>query len=86
MKTIKKVWPEFFEEILNGSKKYELRLADFECSKGDILVLKEYNPETKEYSGRELEKEVTYISKTKDVPFWPKEEIEKHGLQVIGFR
>ncbi|MBU4315561.1 DUF3850 domain-containing protein [Patescibacteria group bacterium] len=27
----KKIWPEYFEKILKGSKNYELRLADREC-------------------------------------------------------
>ncbi len=86
MRIEKKVWPEFFQKILDGTKTLELRLADFECSPGDILVLKEFNPETKEYTKRVLEKEVTYVIKTKEVKFWPKEDIEKYGLQVISFK
>ena len=35
----KKCWPEYFEAILSGKKKYELRLSDFEIDEGDILVL-----------------------------------------------
>jgi hypothetical protein len=27
---------------------------------------------------------VAYVLKTKDVGFWPKEEIEKHGIQIIS--
>ena len=61
----KKIWPEYFQKILDGDKKYELRLNDFDCQIGDILVLKEWNPETKEYTGRELEKEITFVLKTK---------------------
>jgi len=34
----KKVWPEYFEQILSGRKKLELRLADFEVREGDTLV------------------------------------------------
>ncbi|MFA4817374.1 MAG: DUF3850 domain-containing protein [Parcubacteria group bacterium] len=37
----KKVWKEYFEEIISGEKKFELRLADFEVKKGDTLVLEE---------------------------------------------
>ena len=37
----KKVWPEFFEKIISGKKKFELRLADFEINEGDTLVLDE---------------------------------------------
>ncbi len=86
MRIEKKVWPEYFEKILEGVKKFELRLADFECKVGDILVLKEWNSKTKRYTGRSLEKEVTYIAKTKNMNFWPKEKIEKYGFQIISFK
>jgi ribosomal protein S17 len=72
MRIEKKVWPEYFQKIIDGVKTYELRLADFDCSPGDILVLKEWSPETKEFTGRVLEKEVTYVGKTKKQKFWPK--------------
>jgi ASC-1-like (ASCH) protein len=40
MKTItKKIDTEWFELILAGKKKYELRLADFDIEEGDILRL-----------------------------------------------
>ncbi len=86
MKIEKKVWPEFFERILRGEKKYELRLADFECRSGDVLVLKEWDPTMKQYTGRMMEKEVTFVLKTSEVKFWPKEDVEKYGLQIISFR
>ncbi len=85
MKIEKKIWPVHFEKILKGEKKFEVRLADFSCNPGDVLVLREWNPETKEYTGRIIEKTVTCISKTKDAKFWSKEEIEKYGFQIIGF-
>ena len=81
----KKVWPEYFQRILDGDKKFELRLADFDINEGDILVLKEWDPKTKEYTGRKLEKEVTYIIKTKEVEFWLKEDVDKYGFQIISF-
>ena len=56
MKIEKKAWPEFFQKIINGDKTFELRLADFECKPGDTLVLREWKPETKEYTGRVLKK------------------------------
>lgn len=86
MKIEKKIWPEFFEKILNGNKKFELRLADFECNPGDILLLKEWDPKTQKYTGKRIEKEVTYVLKTKDVKFWREKEIEKYGLQIISFK
>jgi len=86
IKIEKKIWPEFFQKILNGDKKFELRLADFECNPGDILILKEWNPKTQKYTGRAIEKEITYILKTKDIKFWPKEETDKCGFQIISFK
>ncbi len=86
MRHTKKVWPEYFQKILDGKKTYELRLADWECNEGDMLVLQEWSPETKEYTGREIEKEVTYVSKTKNFTFWPKEDVEKYGYQIIAFK
>ena len=75
MKIEKKIWPEYFQKILDGEKNFEIRLADWECNKGDVLVLKEWNPKTKGYTGRVIEKEVNYVLKTKDIDFWPKEEV-----------
>ncbi|MFA6428864.1 MAG: DUF3850 domain-containing protein [Candidatus Buchananbacteria bacterium] len=81
----KKVWPKYFVAIISGKKKYELRLNDFEVNEGDILLLKEWDPNTKEYTGRSVEKRVTYIAKFKiDELFWPEEQIKAKGLQVIS--
>lgn len=85
MRIEKKVWPEYFKRILNKEKNFELRLADFECKKKDILVLKEWNPKTKKYTGRTIEKKVKYILKTKNIKFRPREEIDRYGFQVISF-
>lgn len=87
MKIKKKVWPKYFQAILDGKKNYELRLADWDCNEGDFLVLQEWDPETKNYTGRELEKEVSYIGKFKiDDLFWSEEEIKKHGFQIISLK
>lgn len=85
MKIDKKIYPQYFEKILEGKKNYELRLADWDCSEGDVLVLHEWDPETKHYTGRSLEKKVTFVGKTKDVSFWSKKEIEEYGFQIISF-
>jgi ribosomal protein S17 len=82
----KKTWPEAFQKILSGEKTFDVRLVDFDCKVGDILVLREWDPETKEYTGRKIEKKITYILKTKEAKYWTKEDIEKYGFQVIGFK
>ena len=90
MKTIeKKVWPEYFEEILKGSKTFELRLNDFDIAERDKLILKEWDPTTKNYTGRIIEKMVGYVGRWKVknlTKFWPKEDIEKNGLQIISLK
>lgn len=81
----KKVLPNYFQAIKDGKKNYELRLADWECKEGDTLVLKEWDSSKKKYTGRVLEKKVSYVAKFKiDKLFWPKEEIEKYGIQIIS--
>ena len=82
----KKTWPKFFEKVRSGEKRFELRLADWECKPGDTLVLREWNPKTGEYTGRVLEKKVTYIVKTKELKFFSQEEVEKYGWQVMSLK
>jgi len=81
----KKVWREYFEQIVSGKKKFELRLADFEVNEGDVLVLEEWDKDTKECVGRKIEVVATYIIKTKGQTFWSAEEVEKYGFQIIQF-
>ena len=85
MEIEKKIWPEFFEKVKSDEKRFEIRLADFECNPGDVLVLREWDPIKKEYTGREIKKEVDYVSKTKDVKFWTEEDVDKYGFQIIQF-
>ena len=81
----KKIWPKYFELVKSGKKKFELRLADFKIKKGDTLVLREWNPKRKEYTGREIKKKVNYVLKFRLNDFGQKKEIEKKGLYVIQF-
>lgn len=81
----KKVWPEYFEKIISGQKKFELRLADFKVKEGDTLVLEEWDSKKKEYTGRKIEVVATYILKTQGQIFWPQEEVDKFGFQIIQF-
>jgi hypothetical protein len=79
----KKAWPEIFELVKSGKKQFDVRLDDFKCREGDALVLEEWNPQTQKYTGRSLTKKVGYVMKTKNLKFWPKEDVEKYGYQVI---
>jgi hypothetical protein len=58
-KVVKKVLPEYFQDIMDGKKDYELRLDDFNIEVGDTLVLEEWtsaDPEKRQATGRVLEK------------------------------
>jgi len=60
-------------------------LNDFEIKEGDTLALEEWDPKTKEYIGRRIEKKATYVGKFKiDKLFWPEEQIKKRGIQIIS--
>jgi ASC-1-like (ASCH) protein len=85
MEIRKKVQKQYFQKILEGKKNFELRLADFECNPGDILVLDEWDEEIQSYTGRTLNKTVSYVLKTKDINFWKQEDVEKYGFQIISF-
>ena len=81
----KKIWPEYFNAVVSGKKKYELRLNDFEAGEGDTLILEEWNPETREYTGRKVEKKVSLVWKFKiDKLFWSEEQIKEKRMQIIS--
>ena len=81
----KKTWPEQFEKILQGEKRFDMRLADFDIQKDDVLILEEYNPETKEYTGRKIEKKVDKVFKFNLDSFGQKQQLEDKGFYVIQF-
>jgi len=83
----KKAWPEFFEKVKNREKNFDVRLDEFQCNPGDVLILKEWDQKLKKYTGREIKKTIGYVLKTKNIEgCWKKEDIEKHGFLVIGFK
>ncbi len=79
----KKIWPEFFDAIQNNEKKFELRLADFKLKDGDVLVLEEFDPKTKKYTGRKITKKCANVFKLDISKFYTPEQINKNGIYVI---
>lgn len=61
MTHILKTWPGYFEETWNKNKLFEVRKNDRGFSAGDTLILQEWDPETKKYTGRVITSLVTFI-------------------------
>ena len=80
----KKIWPKYFEQVASGKKKFELRVNDFEIKEGDTLILEEWDPKTKQYTGRQIKKTAGYILNFKLDDFGQEDIIKKHGLIVIS--
>ena len=79
----KKITPDFFELVKSDRKRFEIRVADFKIKEGDTLILEEWDPKTKKYTGRTIERKAGYTLKFDLDLFGQKRLIEKHGLYVI---
>ena len=82
----KKIWPKYFELINIGKKKFEFRVSDFDIKEGDTMILQEWNPKTKEYTGRTIEKKVDYVFKFNFDDFGQKEKIKEYGAYIIQLK
>ena len=56
-----KVWPACFAAVEDGRKAFDVRLNDRNYQLGDALLLREYEPESEQYSGRTVERWVSYL-------------------------
>lgn len=86
MATIKKkCWPEYFEKFTSGERTFELRLADFDLKTGDTIVMEEYNPETKQYTGRKAEFRCKKVERSAQDPlqFYKVDDVRKRGFYII---
>lgn len=63
-----KTWPVYFQPIIQGEKTFEIRSNDRNFRVGDILLLREYDPETRTYSGRWAKAKVSYIIGKESAP------------------
>lgn len=84
----KKCHPKYFDLLMKGRKKFEMRIADFDIQEGDMLVLEEWDPERRKHTGRSLIKKVGYLKKftLKEIEEdfgQPKELLEGHGFYIL---
>ena len=57
-----KIWPEFFQAIVDDLKLFEIRKNDRDYKVGDVLILTEYEPKQQKYTGRGLSVDVIYLT------------------------
>lgn len=57
-----KCWPEFFQAAWVGDKTFEIRSNDRDFNERDEIVLQEFIMADNEYTGREIEGVITYIT------------------------
>ena len=55
----KKILPEYFKAVQDGSKTFEIRTDDDGVKAGDMIVLEEW--ENGHYTGNRVEREITYV-------------------------
>lgn len=56
-----KTWPAYFQPLIEGRKPFEWRFRDRPFNAGDTLRLREWEPEPRSYTGREITVRVTYV-------------------------
>lgn len=55
-----KIWPQWFDAVRLGTKTFEIRKDDRNYAVGDILILNEFRPGVGEYTGRKVERRISY--------------------------
>ena len=58
-----KIWPEFFDAVICGTKRFEIRRHDRPYCVGDLLVLREWAPSAQAFTGQSVTVRVTYMVK-----------------------
>lgn len=68
MNHVLKIWPQYFKEVRSCRKTWELRKNDRQFSVGDTLILMEWDPGPREYTGEVEKRRVTYVADGAAIP------------------
>jgi hypothetical protein len=76
-----KTWPRFYAGIADGSKTAEVRSTrDRYFDVGDVLVLREWDPDTQLYTGRSVRRIITRIELLGEL------DAAMNGYALLSFR
>ena len=67
----------------SGRKTFDVRIADFEAREGDVLVFEEFDPEKNQYTGRTIEKRISFLMNTKKAGFYPEKQVQEYGFYIF---
>lgn len=56
-----KTWPEYYRKVVIRKKNFEVRRNDRDFVVGDVLMLREFDPDKQEYTGEHHYRIVSYI-------------------------
>lgn len=56
-----KIWPDYFRWVEDGHKSFEVRRYDRNYQPGQTLLLREWDPGSKEYTGRQAERKISFM-------------------------
>ncbi|MGI5848796.1 MAG: DUF3850 domain-containing protein [Christensenellales bacterium] len=77
-----KCWPEYFKAVKDGLKPFEIRKWDRPYAVGDTVILEEWNPETLDFTGDSIVREITYVL---DMTYLPGDKIPHFaGYAALG--
>lgn len=71
-----KIMPQYYEPVLRKVKTFEIRKNDRNFAVGDEILLKEYDLDKKEYTGRQLKQEICFMT----------DYAQQDGYVVLGIR
>lgn len=76
-----KCWPEYFKATARGQKEFDVRKNDRDYRVGDVVTLREWDPDTKQYTGLVVTKFITFVLQGDAVV----EGLLCEGACVLGF-
>lgn len=71
-----KILRKYFNDVLLGTKTFEIRKNDRNFEIGDYINLREWDPDKQEYTGGHLVKQICYMTDYQ----------QKDGYVVLGIR